>query len=1027
MPNPDKLKIAFLPNSKIRRKLDDRIGAAQRDIKAGLATIGVLPLGDPVRTQVMADALALSNRVKDQQLAAQDNPGAAYVAMKPVCDDAAAFAQSGPQRVTAQQDIVRQAGSDFDRDETVIGQTLDAARKARAQIANQTEAAKIGQRIAALGKDLLALSTDARNYPGSIADHQRAIAALKNTADTLLSDAVNAKALKPEDGTPRAASAKVVEMVGGVPGLKDKFASVQRDARGRTVGEESALRLDVFDEHFAADESKDPRARVTNAAMRLTATLGAVAARAAKDVNDPHLEGRIGQLLIREYGGDLLGKMTGDDDDDEEERKAAAQALRIAQAVLMDDPVLKLLTGKIRPEDAVQRIRDQAELAGLKPSEMMQLLRQQFEMKVATLSGADLELGETKKDKDQGFILSDLQGELSDDQATGIMAFGQRQPRKGKSEITLPQWDGDGLALKPMTDVMHVGKPGETLQAIAKHYLGDEGRASEIMEKNRGVIADVLKNTPQGSAPDLTGVKFKVPDERGSGGVVMLDEIARIVAAFDAPDVNQPDRLGQQAPKWTRQDANPESKLDLPPIPKPQMESVAKEETVDVPVPSPEQSDRDANEDSELAQQLRAQMAQLKSPAESEKTRTPLGRESEMGKRAPYIQAPGLAQDHAPRAPLDGTGEPAPDITGAPPQEPKRSNGAINERQYAHLRMLQRSDEEDRQAFYDENGRSVEDFVIDKIVERHGIGRDKASQLIANAATWFGQVPLTITFNAASLFSDPTKDAPAHGAVYKSEVEFSRGQTSAKDVIGRDDNVKIKDAPEELDKQGKPKQDKKRGASGETLGVTGGTKGNWNKDRGENYMRWRRDKDSREGRFDDLAYPDQQIFGAVNPNFETQHGTVGTEHGKNYYGDAHFLLADGVRQRTAFCVRGGGISIGGGKSSVQRTDLLMMLHDMIKGGEKNLKFMDALLLKAKGSSTEVATTTDWEVHLYGGFDIRSDAKEMWLSPKLADEVKLRIQNFADKNKIDVRFYSGAPSGITVISSGAPTPLTLELQ
>jgi len=984
MPNGDKMKAVFLPNSKLRQKLATRVQTARQDITTGVQLANTLPQGDPVKLELLADAVHLASAIREQEQEGGDNPGAAYCAMQSVCVDAAAFAQDAPQRVQAQQDVVkkatmRQAGSDFDRRAAEIGQRLEAARKARWMIANQTEAAKIGARIAALDKDLGQLATTARGAPEGIETHAADTTAVLRNADALLADARKAQALPPEDGTPRKASREVTDAVGGIKGMSEKMASTQRDARGRTVAEDAAARLEVFDERFAADETADPKARATNKAMRLASIVGATAAKSAKDVNDPHLEGRIGQLTVREFGPDLAQALTKGKPGDKAEREATAQALRIAQALLMDDPVGKIMTGKIRPEDAVQRIRDQADIAGLKPSEMMKLLRQQFEMKLGSLSGAELQQGELDRDQNkdgetQNFVLKDLQGELSPEQAKGMVPFDQRARRELGPEATTPSGRNDGLALQPMGKQVHVGAKGETLRDLAARYLGDASRASEIFEDNKQALAAVLQKTPQGQEPDLSGVRLKVNVEHS-----VLDEIARQVDAWDTTAPNQPDAAKAKAP---RAPGNPDKVVTRGKLP--------------------------------TAEALQAGAAKLKSPGETPRPGLP-----------GYVPAPGLAQDHKVRKPLEGDGEKAPDIKGDGKGEPKKSTGALNERQYAHLRLLQRADEEDKEAFKQENGKSVEDFVIDKIVERHSIAKDKAQQLVADAAAWFGEVPLTITFKAASLFSDPAKDAPAHGAVYKSEVEYSRTQKPAADLIGRDDNVKIKEPPEKLDKKGKPKQDEEREKEAQKLGVTGGDKGNWTKERGANYMRWRRDKDAREGRLDELAYEDQQIFGAVNPNFDTMHATDGDEHGTNYYGDAHFLLADGVRSRAAFAIRGGGISVGGGKSAVQRTDLMMMLHDMIKGGEKNMKYMDALLLNAKGSPTVVMTKLDWEVHLYGGFDIRTDAKEMWLSPNLEKDLKDRIERFAKTNSLACQFYASEPTGIRVINSGAPEKLTLE--
>jgi hypothetical protein len=333
-------------------------------------------------------------------------------------------------------------------------------------------------------------------------------------------------------------------------------------------------------------------------------------------------------------------------------------------------------------------------------------------------------------------------------------------------------------------------------------------------------------------------------------------------------------------------------------------------------------------------------------------------------------------------------------------------HAAVNERQYAHLRMLQRTDEEEKEQFVRDNGQSVEDWVMERMAKRYNVDAKGAKALLDAALGAMNKVPLTITFKAESLFSDPNKNEPAHGPVYASEVVYSRGRQEVGDIIGRGEHVEG------------------------TVGVTGGKKTGWEKDRGANYMRWRTDKDDREGRHDRLAYEDQQIFGAANPNFEelkggASGGAPGKDYGLNYYGDAHFLLSEAVRPRLAYAIRGGGISIGGGQSANQRKDLMMVVHDMLKGGESNSKYLDVLLLHAKKKDTVVLTGLDWEVHLYGGFDIRKDAKAIYLKPDLDKGVLGRIQTFAKKFGVECKSYGDRPAALQVKANADPRTLELD--
>ena len=119
----------------------------------------------------------------------------------------------------------------------------------------------------------------------------------------------------------------------------------------------------------------------------------------------------------------------------------------------------------------------------------------------------------------------------------------------------------------------------------------------------------------------------------------------------------------------------------------------------------------------------------------------------------------------------------------------------------------------------------------------------------------------------------------------------------------------------------------------------------------------------------------------------------------------------------AYCVRGSSISVGGGKSAVQRTDLIMMLYDMVKGGGSNLKYIDSIALLGAGSGEVMATQTDWEIHIYGGFDMTRDAQAIYLSSKVVDPFRQRIVNFARTNSIAV--VGVPPGGIATLGSGEP--------
>ena len=106
---------------------------------------------------------------------------------------------------------------------------------------------------------------------------------------------------------------------------------------------------------------------------------------------------------------------------------------------------------------------------------------------------------------------------------------------------------------------------------------------------------------------------------------------------------------------------------------------------------------------------------------------------------------------------------------------------------------------------------------------------------------------------------------------------------------------------------------------------------------------------------------------------------------------------------------------------------MMLFHDMLKPEKEdtNVKYLDALLLLAKKKSTTIETGLDWEIHLYGGFDIRKDAKAIYLKPDLDKAVLGRIQRFTSKYGVDCKDYGSKPSGVVVQSEVQPKQYDLD--
>jgi hypothetical protein len=925
-------KAAFLPKKNLARKLQTEVDAALDTLKAARAQIDELP--DSERAALQKPLDDLEAEVMQQVTRGTTHPGDAWLAMPPLRKRIDADAQ----RVAAH---VSDAAMDRAAWLAAVRRSLAGARKLCQDIRKDKDRQPLLDKALRIDQKLSAEAQTAS------LDELKTV---RDEARQLLDDARDAAGKPKQPKVQAAVSSALVNDVKTIGAIGARLDSPAKDPQGRTAAEELEGRLAVFDTHFAADGKTDLEAARRNKAMRLAAVTSVTANRMAMDLNDPYLVGRIGQSLVDEYAPDIGGLLSRGDDDDE-----ADGAIQLAQALVMDDPIGKLMFDRIDPADAVQRIRDMAEVAGEPPSVMLALLRQQFEMKIGSLTRAQVKAGEKKDDADAdgNFALAEITGEISRAQ------FSEMVDTQGTAPTDTARWKEDvaGLDFKAARGQTHTVVAGDTLSSLAQTYYGDPAQADRIRFTNLGVI--VRKPAATRGGPDIVerkGLRNVGRDEALPVGAVLivpskksvLDLLEAYVAAWDTPD----------APADSVGVGNDEAE----PLPDQLSARQRKKAAAKAPLKSI------------TPEMLKVGAAGLTSPRDTQPD---------------YIQAPGLGQAHKVRAPL---------ANGPVNADPL--HGQINERQYAHLRMLARSDQEDREAIFRRTGQSVDETVHEKLKERYGIDDDRARRIAANVAAWIRRVPLTITFNAASLFSDPARNAPTHGEKYQSEVVFSRGTEDKKAVIGRDEQ-----------------------GSG-TMGTQGGSKTatGW-KTRGENYMRWRRDKDAREGRKDELAYEDQQIFGAANPTFGKGKGSVAEkpdEFGVNYYGDAHFLLKDDVRNRCAFAIRSKGTS-----APLQRQDPGMVVYDLLTGSsDGSALFMDALLQMENRSDAITLPGLTWEVHFYGGFDCSKDAAAIYLSSGIEAGAANRIRAFARQHGIACQDIGARPPGLDAQAMQPPRRIDL---
>jgi hypothetical protein len=970
-------KAAFLPNSRLAKKLAQRVSAALRDIEAARA--GADRLNDKLLGETRQSAKGLEKQVMAQVELGTANPGAAWLGMAPLAEQAAQL--KAKVAGAAGGDLATPA-EHFNRALDAANKAIDDARSGTRDIAKGDAAAALQGRITTLAGKIDTLFDTVRAAGGTVTQAQAdEMDGYRDDAVTLRKDVRAAAKLAPTPGTERAVSRAITAgLADAVPAIGARLNDPKKDARGRTAMDDVRARLEVFDDRFAQSTEGNPDAARQNKAMRLAAVAAVTARRAAADVNDPNLEPRIARSLVGAYGPEMTATLAQGEDDDED----AKAAVQLAQALVMDDPVGKLMTGKINPEDAVQRIRDMAAAAGEKPSVMLKLLRQQFEMQIGSYTLSEISRG--TKSVEKGFNISEVTGELSVKQVLGmteVSRTGLRAEQDQKvADRPLFQDGGQGLRFRPTAQQVHTVKDGDTLASLAQTYLGDAALWPALVDANKVVTEPPAdpKGKPEGTRHDLT--KAGKDDKLPVGAVLivpgqtsLLDQLAPYVAAWDdGEEEAEPKAARVLVPK----DMAPPADTG------PTVEELRKQVT-------DKGGERLPNRPT--AEQLRDAASRLQSP----RTQDP-----------GYIQAPGLGQAHTLREPLGKEADIADPVARAAAEAEKR-HGAINERQYAHLRLLARADAEDAETVLRQEGVPVEEVIARRIAARYGPDRvddKKAREIAAAAEKWIATVPLTITFTASSLFGDASRNEPAHGTQYISDVVYTRGQTATADVIGRAQPVTGTDG-------------KKQDA---TMGVTGGKKTGWEKTRGANYMRWRRDKDDREGRHDPLAYEDQQIFGAANPSFAQVKGGADGQFGTNYYGDAHFLLGEQVRNRVAFIVRAP--KGPGAAPPVQRRDVKMLIYDMLTGGDKNAQFFDALLNSASVSPKALSISLNWEVHLYGGFDMTKDAAAIYLSDGIDDAVRRRIEAFATTNGLRCENIGAKPDGLEVLADAPPKEIAL---
>jgi hypothetical protein len=186
----------------------------------------------------------------------------------------------------------------------------------------------------------------------------------------------------------------------------DLGRGAQRDKDAQPIRTQVAAVLAQYETNLKGGD------KTTNHAMMLAAVLEAVArAVAVNKLNDPALTPLLSVKLLELYRSEITSSL--------HEMDNAGDALHLAQALVADDPVALFMHGELHIEEAAHRVRQMAFIAGKDPATMFKLLRQKFEIQMATLSKTGVE---KSKDKSDTYSVREATGEISSEYFSRLFA-----------------------------------------------------------------------------------------------------------------------------------------------------------------------------------------------------------------------------------------------------------------------------------------------------------------------------------------------------------------------------------------------------------------------------------------------------------------------------------------------------------------------------------------------------------------------------------------------------------------------------
>ncbi|MFI9005944.1 hypothetical protein ACIGNX_01765 [Actinosynnema sp. NPDC053489] len=419
------------------------------------------------------------------------------------------------------------------------------------------------------------------------------------------------------------------------------------------------------------------------------------------------------------------------------------------------------------------------------------------------------------------------------------------------------------------------------------------------------------------------------------------------------------------------------------------------------------------------------------------------------------LVAPGLPLAPTPPPAPDAPGDPGPrdlaftadDLTAAgrdlrtpssvpPPGSPAAA--ALTQAEYEHLRRIRATPPDPR--------RRAE--LVAHLQQMWGLPDPAtAEQVLARVEHWFETAPVTISFSADRLFGDeakaavltrdhaeylpasqvgmrvvnaaslpaldrPTHDLPALRAeaerlegAYRAALALNPAGVDTAEAHDRFRKARGTLAAAEQVERRRPRQARYlRALLDADPGFAFWTQANTELSRGDNYPRWRRDKDDLIHGRRGLGPRETAVFGAVNLNY---HHTRGFE-GSQYYGESHLLLTPEIRRRAFYTF---------GSTARPTAHLSDLMHDMVTQGMREP--VDALVRNALGlEGIGPQSFLHLEVHVHGGLRFDRDVRELSLPPGgLADDVRARVERFARHHGIPTTTDRTSPPPGAPITGG----------